>query len=469
MRRKQRLRGASAALWTSINPVLGKYEIGYEADTNKLKVGNGSAFWNNLPYISAGSSVNIEGSAFVSPSGDNDTAELGNPFKPYATIAYAQEVEGAEYIVVFPGFYGGTITGVHEQVIFFYPGARISNVSNVVNITTGVTMQIHGYGIFAGTVKVNHASANITISCASITATVPFALQNGRLNLTVLEGITATDGALLQNASVLDLTVHGNWTVTVPSGRSNNKILFVSQLNHSQASVIRAKRISIINSATSNMSQTYKGIWAQDNANGRLHIYCTEIANDRDYSGSIPTGGYDAAIHVDLLKELIVYGNVKSVIDYGVQVISGTDYVEINGNIESTKNFPVLLTSDAGTKLIVNGDIIANATACAHAGKTGVFAWAGGGTLICNGKIINRWNDTAGHGVVKYPNCKIVLREGAGFYLTGSGSKPVSSSDASAQTIKIQAAKVFSNSAADANITNQLSAGEIVVDANVEF
>lgn len=45
------LRRDSAANWTSANPVLAQGEIGVELGTRKLKVGDGAAAWNALPYV----------------------------------------------------------------------------------------------------------------------------------------------------------------------------------------------------------------------------------------------------------------------------------------------------------------------------------------------------------------------------------------------------------------------------------
>ena len=46
----QHLRG-TAAQWTDRNPVLPEGEFGIETDTLYVKVGDGIAPWNNLPYI----------------------------------------------------------------------------------------------------------------------------------------------------------------------------------------------------------------------------------------------------------------------------------------------------------------------------------------------------------------------------------------------------------------------------------
>ena len=50
--------------WTSLNPTLLEGEIGFESDTNRLKVGNGSDTWNDLEYVT-GSSSDLDTSNLV--------------------------------------------------------------------------------------------------------------------------------------------------------------------------------------------------------------------------------------------------------------------------------------------------------------------------------------------------------------------------------------------------------------------
>jgi len=45
------VRRGNAAAWTAANPVLSQGEFGYELDTGKLKVGDGSTAWNVLSYF----------------------------------------------------------------------------------------------------------------------------------------------------------------------------------------------------------------------------------------------------------------------------------------------------------------------------------------------------------------------------------------------------------------------------------
>lgn len=48
------LRRDTAANWTSNNPTLAEGELGFELDTNKFKIGNGTDNWNTLSYFSSG-------------------------------------------------------------------------------------------------------------------------------------------------------------------------------------------------------------------------------------------------------------------------------------------------------------------------------------------------------------------------------------------------------------------------------
>lgn len=43
-------RRGSAAQWTAANTILDASEIGYESDTGKFKIGDGSTAWSSLPY-----------------------------------------------------------------------------------------------------------------------------------------------------------------------------------------------------------------------------------------------------------------------------------------------------------------------------------------------------------------------------------------------------------------------------------
>lgn len=57
--------------WSNKNPVLLAGEIGIESDTYRLKAGDGSTSWNNLPYLRGPAETNV--SVSIEPSGGTET------------------------------------------------------------------------------------------------------------------------------------------------------------------------------------------------------------------------------------------------------------------------------------------------------------------------------------------------------------------------------------------------------------
>jgi len=48
-----RLRRDDSWKWTQLNPVLAEGEPGFERDTGRLKIGDGSTRWSDLPYFTS--------------------------------------------------------------------------------------------------------------------------------------------------------------------------------------------------------------------------------------------------------------------------------------------------------------------------------------------------------------------------------------------------------------------------------
>lgn len=53
------VRRGTASQWTSTNPTLASGEWGYETDTGKVKIGNGSTAWTSLGYTGSGTVTSI--------------------------------------------------------------------------------------------------------------------------------------------------------------------------------------------------------------------------------------------------------------------------------------------------------------------------------------------------------------------------------------------------------------------------
>jgi hypothetical protein len=59
MATKIQVRRDSSSNWTTTNPVLSEGEIGFETNTGKFKIGNGSSVWSSLDYF--GGEVDLSG------------------------------------------------------------------------------------------------------------------------------------------------------------------------------------------------------------------------------------------------------------------------------------------------------------------------------------------------------------------------------------------------------------------------
>ena len=62
------VRRDTAANWTSYNPILLAGEIGYEYNTNKAKIGDGTTNWNGLPYLTTATGP-TGSTGFTGPTG----------------------------------------------------------------------------------------------------------------------------------------------------------------------------------------------------------------------------------------------------------------------------------------------------------------------------------------------------------------------------------------------------------------
>jgi hypothetical protein len=55
------IRRGTASQWTSANPTLSSGEFGFETDTNKAKIGDGSTAWTSLSYFGGTGDVTLTG------------------------------------------------------------------------------------------------------------------------------------------------------------------------------------------------------------------------------------------------------------------------------------------------------------------------------------------------------------------------------------------------------------------------
>lgn len=111
-----RFRRDLAANWTNVNPVLAVGEPGYERDTGKFKIGDGSTPWNSLPYAGGSS------------GGDHPDSDHADAFADKGALSRALERQNAHAMG------GGVLT---------WDGSTLTGTSRYIWIPSGAGSSSH--------------------------------------------------------------------------------------------------------------------------------------------------------------------------------------------------------------------------------------------------------------------------------------------------------------------------------------
>jgi hypothetical protein len=118
-------RRGTAASWTSTNPTLAAGEFGYETDTGKFKIGNGSTAWASLAYTAAATAVTYLFNATSGQTTFSGTDANG------LTLAYTVGAEQV-YLNGVLQVRGSDYTASNGTSIVLASGALTSDVLNVI-------------------------------------------------------------------------------------------------------------------------------------------------------------------------------------------------------------------------------------------------------------------------------------------------------------------------------------------------
>lgn len=231
-----KLRRGTAAQWTSANSVLASGEPGFETDTNKFKIGNGSDSWNNLPYTaidpstasSIYASISYVESTYLPISGSVNWSNINN--KPDPIITLSGDLSGS---VTLTDLTSGTLNATISANSVALGTDTTGNY--VASLTAGNGISITGSAGegWAPTVSINSATASVTfanitskpttLSGYGITDALPISASSDFATLTIsINTQTGTDYTLAVSDSgkLIEMNNANANTVIVPLNSS---------------------------------------------------------------------------------------------------------------------------------------------------------------------------------------------------------------------------------------------------------
>ena len=201
--RMQQRRG-TAAQWISTNagagPVLNAGEIGWESDTNKFKIGDGTNNWASLDYFADVDST-------VNPAFGTSITFEGATADSYETILQVTDPT-ADRTITLPNVTGTVITT-----------GNLSDITNIGVFTSTITMEGSSADDFELTLSAGNPTADRTITFPDSTGTVALTtdiaagtvtetgtqtLTNKTLTSPVITGLIINDGSIVIEGSSAD-------------------------------------------------------------------------------------------------------------------------------------------------------------------------------------------------------------------------------------------------------------------------
>jgi len=226
-------RRGSAADWTTTNPILAIGEPGYETDTGKFKVGNGSTVWTGLPYSSGiqGPTGPTGAVGPTGPTGIQGIQGIQGPTGPTGPLGPTgpQGIQGIQGIQGVAGPTGPT--GSIGNTGPTGPTGATPAIGG-----TNTQVQFNNAGVFGG-------SSNLTFNGTILTAAGFAGPLNGTVGAT-----TASTGAFTS------LTDSGNLTFTGTGNRITgdfSNATIANRVAFQTGTVNGATRLSLIPNGTS--------------------------------------------------------------------------------------------------------------------------------------------------------------------------------------------------------------------------
>ncbi len=326
--RMQQRRG-TAAQWTAANPTLAAGEIGFETDTNKFKVGDGTNTWSNLTY-------------FVDASVAFDSAEVN----ALVTNAINNVIDGAP----------AALDTLNEIAASLNDDASLYNtLTNL--ITTASNDTLANLAAHAGTGSNIHGIADTSQLATMTYADNAVSTHNSETtNIHGIANVAALATTEYTNERVSNnITTHAAVTTNV-HGIADTSLLATQSYADSAVSTHNSATTSVHGIANTAVLATQTDV---SNAQTNAQSYADSLASDYDAAGSAANAQSAAETYAD---GAVSTHNLDTTNVHGISDTAQLAYLNANtqtftGSIEIDQN----LTVDGN--FIVNGsNVLVSAT-----------------------------------------------------------------------------------------------------------
>ena len=247
-------RRGKAAQWISTNsgngPILNAGEIGYETDTNKFKIGDGTNHWLNLDYF-------VDANSLTNPSIGSTITFEGTTDNIYETTIFATDPT-ADRTITLPNATGTVVLSDSSGNVTVSGDLTVSGTTTIVNSTVlEVQNEIKFEGAtanaFETSLKVVDPTADREIllpdaggTVALLNATQTFDNKSINLNANTVTGTIALFNTALSDADFA--TLAGTETLT-------NKTLTSPKINEDVAVTATATELNVLDGITSSTAE----------------------------------------------------------------------------------------------------------------------------------------------------------------------------------------------------------------------
>jgi hypothetical protein len=352
-------RRGTALEWSSINPILYAGEIGYETDTKKIKIGDGTTFWASLPYAT----VKPEDLNELVDDRVNDLLTAGsNIQKTYNDVSNTLTLAVTGVSLVGHSHTSSDITNFNSSVSGLLPVKSViagSNISVTPTGDAGFVVSTNGVdsntvkdiigvsvtGVSGVVVSYNNTSKITTVGLSnpSITSSNISDFNSAVSGLINVKSLSQGTGiGITNNAGVHSISVTG-----IPSSLITDFSSSVSNVVSTE--MIGGSGISLsYDTLTNNLTVSTSGV----SFNGHSHVWSNitdasskATLNELAYLSGVSPGSVSAsrAIVVDSNKSLTGLGDVSTT---GTLTVGGN--LVVNGTTVTVNS----TTVDIGDNII---------------------------------------------------------------------------------------------------------------------